>query len=123
MTATTLSALTGVRGVREAAVVSHPIPGQQVAICGVVDAGCVAELRTELREAVDNGVGELTVDVSGLELGDATGLGALLGAHRRATRSGRSLVLVDVSSTVYRVLTYTRLVRVLTVRSRAAITA
>jgi anti-anti-sigma factor len=100
----------------EPVVVTHPVPGQQVEIVGTVDARSVAEVRAALLEAVDNGVGELVVNVGGLELGDATGLGALLGAHRRALRSGRSLVLDSVGPTLYRVLTYTRLIRVLATR-------
>jgi len=90
-----------------------------MAIEGLVDARSVAEVRAALREAMDNGVGELVVDLRGLELGDATGLGALLGAHRRASRCGRSLVLESVAPTVARILTYTRLNRVLATRGSA----
>jgi len=105
------------RGRQRPVQVTHPIPGQRVTITGLVDARSVAELRSALREAVEGGVGELVVDVEGLELGDATGLGALLGAHRRASRCGRSLVLESVPPTMLRVLTYTRLIRVLATRS------
>lgn len=60
------------------------------------------------------------MEVSDFELGDATGLGALLGAHRRATRAGRTLVLADVPAALDRVLTFTRLGRVLTTRGTAS---
>lgn len=105
------------RPLTSAPVTEHPEPGQRVCIVGRVDAGTVAEVRLALHEAVDHGIGELIIDVRGLEFGDATGLGALLGAHRRALRAGRSVVLTGVPDTVARVLAQTRLSRVL--RSRA----
>ncbi|HEV7207325.1 MAG TPA: STAS domain-containing protein [Mycobacteriales bacterium] len=98
----------------------HPVPGQQVRIVGRVDAASVAEVRLALHEAVDHGIGELLVEVRGLELGDATGLGALLGAHRRATRRGRTVVLIGVPATMARLLAYTRLTRVLRSREDSA---
>jgi len=97
--------------------VTHPVPGQQVLIEGLVDARTVSEVRAALHEAMENGVGELVVDVGGLELGDATGLGALLGAHRRASRCGRSMRLTSVTPALARILAYTRLNRVLATRS------
>ena len=105
---------------RHPAQVAHPVPGQRVAIDGLIDARNVAEVRAALREAMDHGVGELVVDVGGLELGDATGLGALLGAHRRASRCGRTLVLESVQPTLQRILNYTRLSRVFAVRASTA---
>ncbi len=99
---------------------AHPVPGQRVRIAGRVDAASVAEVRLALHEAVDHGVGELLVEVRELELGDATGLGALLGAHRRATRRGRTVVLIGVPPTMARLLAYTRLTRVLRSRADAA---
>jgi anti-anti-sigma factor len=123
MTASVVPVFSGIDARRPSAVTMHPVPGQRVTIRGLVDAGCVAEVRAALREAVDHGVGELVVDVGEMELGDATGLGALLGAHRRASRCGRSLVLLEVSPTLYRVLTYTRLIRVLALRTSVSDTA
>lgn len=100
--------------------VEHPVPGQQVRLAGRVDAASVAEVRLALHEAVDHGIGELVVDVRDLQLGDATGLGALLGAHRRAARVGRTLVLADVPPALTRLLAYARLTRVLRTRVSAA---
>jgi anti-sigma B factor antagonist len=99
--------------------VEHQEPGQRIRVTGWVDAASVAEVRAGLHDAVDGGSGDLFVDVAELELGDATGLGALLGAHRRATRAGRTLVLTDVPPTLQRLLSYTRLIRVLAVRESA----
>lgn len=97
--------------------VTHPVPGQQLLIEGLVDARTVAEVRAALHEAMENGIGELVVDVGGLELGDATGLGALLGAHRRASRCGRSMRLTSITPSLARILAYTRLNRVLATRA------
>jgi anti-anti-sigma factor len=97
--------------------VTHVIPGQRVRLRGRLDVHTVADVRTELRVAVAHGTGDLVVDMSAVELGDTTGLGVLLGVHRRATRAGRVLVLVGVSAGLQRLLVATRLARVLHVRS------
>jgi anti-sigma B factor antagonist len=114
MTATDMTAA-------ESVLVQHPVPGQRVRIVGCVNASSVSEVRTGLHDAVDLGTGELLVELADLELGDATGLGALLGAHRRASRAGRTLVLTDVPATLQRILTYTRLRRVLAIREAASL--
>lgn len=88
---------------------------QRLRLGGRLDVSTVSAARVRLHEAVDTGTGDLVVDLTGLELGDATGLGALLGAHRRAQRAGRRLVLVGVPATIARQLAYTRLNRVLRV--------
>jgi anti-anti-sigma factor len=48
---------------------------------------------------------------------DATGLGVLVGAHRRAQKLGRRLVLRGVSPRLARLLLATRLHRVLTLET------
>ncbi|MGV9773977.1 STAS domain-containing protein, partial [Streptosporangium sp. NPDC003464] len=59
-------------------------PGAQVISVGNrLDVGTVAGMRPRLHEAVDSGSGDLIVDLSGLEMIDATGLGVLVGTHRR----------------------------------------
>jgi anti-anti-sigma factor len=62
---------------------------------------------------VDAGEGELVLDLTALEGVDPTGLGVLVGAHRRAGRLGRTLVLRDTPPSVRRLLRRTRLDRVL----------
>ncbi len=88
-------------------------PGQRLHLSGRLDVHVAADVRLALVEALAGGAGELQVDCSGVEAMDATGLGVLVGVHRRADRAGRTLVLVDVSPAVRRVLTLTRLERVL----------
>jgi anti-anti-sigma factor len=96
-------------------VVREDSAGQRISLSGNVDVTSVADLRGVLHTAIDKGKGELRVDVSTLVLIDAAGLGVLLGAHRRAQRSGRTLVLVGVPDDLSRLLFKTRLYRVLNV--------
>jgi anti-sigma B factor antagonist len=103
-------------------VVREDSAGQRISLSGRVDVTTVADLRSVLHDAIDSGDGDLQVDVSTLELVDAAGLGVLLGAHRRAQRAGRSLVLVGVSDDLSRLLFKTRLYRVLKVdREQASV--
>lgn len=90
-------------------------PGQCISLIGRLDAASVADARAALHVALDAGTGDLLVRLSGLELGDVTGLGLLVGAHRRAGRMGRRLVLTDVPARVDRLLVLTRLHRILNV--------
>ncbi len=88
---------------------------QVVGVGNRLDVGTVAEVRPKLHDAVDSGDGDLVVDLSGLEMIDATGLGVLVGTHRRALAAERRLILRGVPPRVMRVLAVTRLNRVLTV--------
>jgi anti-anti-sigma factor len=90
-------------------------PGAALAISGRLGAATVADVRAALCEAVDSGVDDLLVDLHEVELVDATGLGVLVGAHRRADRLGRRLVLQRVPERIERLLLATRLHRVLCV--------
>jgi anti-anti-sigma factor len=89
------------------------------ALTGCLDVHAAADARLLLADAVDNGDGELILDLAALEAVDATGLGVLVGAHRRAQRAGRTLVLEDVQPTVGRILFVTKLDRVLQTRRSA----
>lgn len=98
------------------------VPGRVVVLDGRLDVTTVSAMRAVLHAAVDGGEGDLLVDLAGLELLDATGLGVLVGTHRRAVRAGRRLVLRDVPPRVSAVLLRTRLHRVLhVVRDPAAV--
>ncbi|MCW2500698.1 MAG: anti-anti-sigma factor [Frankiales bacterium] len=90
--------------------------GTVVTLSGRLDVRVAADVRNALAAAVDGGVGELRVDLAALEAVDATGLGVLMGAHRRAQRAGRTLVLEDVPAPVGRLLLLTRLDKVLQTR-------
>ncbi len=90
-------------------------PGTLLCLAGRLDVVAAADVRSALAEAeaVDHGVGDLTLDLAAVDGIDATGLGLLVGAHRRAGRAGRRLVLRDVPPVVARVLLVTRLDKVL----------
>jgi anti-anti-sigma factor len=95
-------------------------PGCEVILTGRIDVHTVAEVRSALHAAVDAGQGDLMVDVSGVELVDATGLGMLVAAHRRAVARGRRMVLRDPSPRLARILRATRLHRVLSLEPARA---
>jgi anti-anti-sigma factor len=90
-------------------------PGCHLSVSGRLGAATVADVRLALAQAIDGGVGDLVVDLTGVELVDATGLGVFVGAHRRADRVGRRLVLHSVPARMERLLLATRLHRVLIV--------
>jgi anti-anti-sigma factor len=95
-------------------------PGQVVHLTGRLDVHAAADVRLALADAVAAGEGDLVIDLAFLDAVDATGLGVLVGAHRRAGRAGRTLVLRDVPAPVGRLLFLTRLDRVLRFSSSAA---
>ncbi len=88
-------------------------PGRVLALRGRLSARTVAEGRAALVEAITVGSDALVVDISGLQLVDASGLGMLVGAHRLALRNERELVLRGVPERIERLLAVTRLNRVL----------
>jgi anti-anti-sigma factor len=60
------------------------------AVTGEIDISSVAQLRQRLYELADNG-GTLIVDLNRVTFIDSAGLGALVGAARRAAAHGGSL--------------------------------
>lgn len=94
-------------------------PGQELSLAGDVDVTTAADLRAALQDALAEGIGDLRVDCSRVRTVDATGLGALMSAHRRAQRLDRRLVLTGVGPSLQRLLWMTRLARVLTVEGAA----
>ncbi len=102
-------------------VLQEPARGHRLVLRGRLDVAAATDARLALAAAVDAGEGDLVLDLAGLEAVDATGLGVLVGAHRRACRGGRTLVLHDASAPVARVLRVTRLDRVLRQTRSAAV--
>ncbi|GGT35972.1 STAS domain-containing protein [Streptomyces chromofuscus] len=87
----------------------------EVVVGGRLDVRSAADARTVLHSAVDDGDGDLVLDLSELDSWDATGLGVIMGAHRRAGRCGRRLVLRGVPPQMQRLLVATRLHRILAI--------
>ena len=93
--------------------------GSELTLSGRLDARTAPVARAVLQDAVDAGTGDLVVHVADLELWDASGVGVLVGVHRRSRQAGRRLVLADVRPRQLRVLRATRLTRVLVVEPLA----
>ena len=89
--------------------------GAELAISGRLDARSAAMAREVLHAAVDTGHGDIVVHVPDLEIWDASGLGVIVGVHRRARQAGRRLVLIEVPPRQLRLFRATRLTRVLAV--------
>jgi anti-anti-sigma factor len=103
--------------------VARPLAPADSYVVGRLDVTTAADLRADLLAVLDRRVAEpsangddLVVDLSGVDGVDMVGVGLLVGAHRQAQRRGRRLVLTGVPPRVMRLLTATRLRRVLAVR-------
>lgn len=96
-------------------------PGRvHVRVTGEVDVLTVPDLRLALHEVLDGRHrDDVVVDLGGVGFLDATGLGVLVGAHRRAIRAGVALELRDPPPQIRRMLAVTRLDRVLRVSAPA----
>lgn len=94
--------------------IDESVPGAELSISGPLNVHTVSEVRSALSRAIDGGIGDLLLHLGTADIGDATGLGVLVGAHHRAERAGRRLVLADVSPRIERLLRGSRLDRVLT---------
>ncbi len=94
--------------------------GADAALSGRLDVAAAAAVRQGLHRLVDEGDGELVLDVSELSVADATGLGLIVGVHHRSLLRGRRLVLLDVPERLDSLIRHTRLQRVLARRSSAA---
>jgi anti-anti-sigma factor len=91
-------------------------------VSGRVDVTSVADFRSVMQDAVDRTAplgavpgAVVLVDVAGLELVDAAGLGVLVEMHRRAGRAGLRFALRNVPDRLSRLLFISRLYRVISV--------
>jgi anti-anti-sigma factor len=84
-----------------------------VVLAGRVDSASTAAVRERLHAAVDGGSGPLVIDLSGVTLIDASGLGVLVGTQRLAERSNRHLSLRGTPDRLATLLRVTGLDRVL----------
>ncbi|PWI44643.1 STAS domain-containing protein [Streptomyces sp. ICBB 8177] len=87
----------------------------RLVVGGRLDVRSAADARAVLHTALDAGHGDLVLDLTDLDSWDATGLGVIMGAHRRAGRANRRLVLRGVPPQMQRLLIATRLHRILTI--------
>ncbi|GAB6987606.1 STAS domain-containing protein [Nocardioides pyridinolyticus] len=84
-----------------------------VRCAGELDAATVGALRTRLQEVQVDGASELVVVLDEVTFMDSLGLGALIGAHKRARVLQGSLTIVCTSRPVLTVFTATSMHRVL----------
>lgn len=91
-----------------------------MSVSGEVDIATAPSLRQRLVDAIDDGVRDVTVDLSGVGFMDSTGLGVLIGGLKRARQLDGSLVVVNPSSTVRKIFEVTGLVDVLGISTDAA---
>jgi anti-sigma B factor antagonist len=82
---------------------------------GSLDLETSPSLRAALLEAANEGKHDIIVDLSHLEFLDSTGLGAIIGAHRRALENGGRVRLIVNEGPIQRLLTITGLMRTLAV--------
>jgi anti-sigma B factor antagonist len=79
---------------------------------GSLDLATAPTVRAALSDATDKGSHDLVVDLTHLEFLDSTGLGVLIGAHRRAAEHGGSFRLIVNNGPISRLLNITGLIGV-----------
>lgn len=82
---------------------------------GEVDLATVNKLRSAVTEMVKQGARHLTVDLDKVTYIDSSGLGMLIGAHKRMASTGGTLTIRCSQARVLRLLSITGLDRVLRV--------
>ena len=82
---------------------------------GSLDLATSPAVRAALVDAAGSGAHDMIVDLTGLEFLDSTGLGALIGAQRRALEQSGRVRLVVTEGPISRLLNITGLVRIFSV--------
>jgi anti-sigma B factor antagonist len=93
-----------------------------IAVDGELDLATAPELRDVLVALPEEGAREVTLDLTGLEFIDSTGLSVLVMAFTRERAAGGSLVIRNPSQSVTRILEITGLVSVFTIEHEDAAT-
>lgn len=79
---------------------------------GSLDLSTSPSVRAALMEAAGEGTHDIIVDLTNLEFIDSTGLGALIGAHRRALEHQGKVRLAVGDGPIGRLLNITGLIRI-----------
>ncbi len=94
----------------------HAVDGFPVfELSGSLDIATSPTVRAALLDASERGDHRLIVDLSDVEFLDSTGLGALIGAQRRANEMGGELRLVVKEGQIVRLLRITGLLKIFAV--------
>ena len=72
-------------------------------------ASMIDELKSELKQALDDGAAALTIDLSGVEMMDSMGIGVLIAAHNSLQKNGNQLLLANPSTDILKLLRNMRL--------------
>jgi anti-sigma B factor antagonist len=82
---------------------------------GEIDLATVNTLRSAITKAMQSGARHLTLDLDKVSYIDSSGLGTLIGAHKRLASTGGTLTIRCSQPRVLRLLKITGLDRVLTI--------
>ncbi len=82
---------------------------------GDVVASSADELRSELKKLVGEGISQLTLNMTGVEVVDSIGLGLLISTHNSLARAGGKLSVVNASQDIQDLFKNMRLDRHFTV--------
>ena len=88
-----------------------------VAAHGQIDLYSAPTFKEALADAIDDGNTDVVVDLTGVSFMDSTGLGVLVGAHKRLDLLGGSLLVVSPDETIKRVFELVGLSRRFEIRS------
>jgi anti-sigma B factor antagonist len=94
--------------------VSSEIPGETAVfrLTGSLDVATSPRLKEELLNASARNQNDMIIDLTRVDFLDSTGLGALMGAHRRAAEKGGRVSLIVSDGPISRLLHITGLARV-----------
>jgi anti-sigma B factor antagonist len=87
-----------------------------ISVTGEIDMYTAPQLREAVRQLSSEGRMRVAIDLTPTEFCDSTGLGVLIGARRRLSDSGGSLVVVCANPRIRKLLDLTGLDKVLDVR-------
>ena len=61
---------------------------------GIISIANAEDFRTELRQTLENGVSELTIDLESVDMIDSTGLSVFVQCHQSLSERGGSLTVI-----------------------------
>ena len=83
-----------------------------VSVSGEVDLLTAPVLRERMTASIESNGGDVVLDLSGVTFLDSSGLGVILGAHRRLRERDGTLQIVATAPAVLKILTLTGLDKV-----------
>ena len=72
-------------------------------------ASIVDELKKELKQSLSDGIVNMTIDLSGVEMMDSMGIGVLIAAHNSLKKNNGELELINASADIIKLLKNMRL--------------